>query len=294
MKKIEQYLLERYPLIWNTKLVQMLFFALCAHVFFFLWGFSRAATENPKYTYYNITELFWGTPVILTFIISLLLLVYWLMQLSKNNAFKNFYPSSPLKLFWQFIQYFIIVFACISFYISFVLGVKTYININWQGIEEVAYMFQIGFMELIKYSVISFLLTAVSIALLVLCIRITNIRTLLLTIVFSGVMSLVLGLFSIILGLSGGAEVIAWLYILTYVAIAIASISVIGQVSKLISGILINFTLLLFIPAFSATVLVLTKENIKFIPASYLSLGVALVFVAVYTPVLHKWKATPE
>ena len=39
MKKIEQYLLERYPSLWNTKIVWLLGIAFCAHLFFFLFVF---------------------------------------------------------------------------------------------------------------------------------------------------------------------------------------------------------------------------------------------------------------
>lgn len=38
--KLKKYLLENYPLIWNTKLLPMLGLAACGHVFSFCWAIS--------------------------------------------------------------------------------------------------------------------------------------------------------------------------------------------------------------------------------------------------------------
>ena len=122
MKKIEQYLLERYPSLWNTKIVWLLGIALCAHLFFFLFGFFSVNEEDFSTKYFGTIEKFFPIAFLLNFVISTLLLVGWLVQMSKNNAFKHFYPSNALKLFGQFVQYFLIVFASISFFISFVMG----------------------------------------------------------------------------------------------------------------------------------------------------------------------------
>lgn len=39
--KLKKYLLENYPLIWNTKLLPMLGLAACGHVFFLSVGLYR-------------------------------------------------------------------------------------------------------------------------------------------------------------------------------------------------------------------------------------------------------------
>ena len=44
--KTNQYLLERYPTIWNTKLVWMLSIALVLHLIFFVFGLFTLV--NPK------------------------------------------------------------------------------------------------------------------------------------------------------------------------------------------------------------------------------------------------------
>lgn len=126
--KTNQYLLERYPNIWNTKLVWMLAISFIIHlVFFFLGIFSLS---NPKSLHdYGVKYSFFSNgAVYLSVIISILLVVIWLSQMFKNNAFKSFYPTSRWGLFKQFLLYFIIVFASTSFYLSYVLGIKTYIE----------------------------------------------------------------------------------------------------------------------------------------------------------------------
>lgn len=64
-------------------------------------------------------------------VISLILLVLWLVTLFRNNAFKNFYPSSAWDLFKQFAAYAIIIFACTSFYYSYTLGLQTYLKLTY-------------------------------------------------------------------------------------------------------------------------------------------------------------------
>ncbi|GAA3654081.1 hypothetical protein [Flavivirga jejuensis] len=126
--KTNQYLLENYPIIWNTKLVWVLLSALILHILFFIFGFL--AISNPEILHeYGAGDIFFdnGT-VFISIILSILLLVTWLIFLFKNNAFKSFYPTSRQKLFKQFLIYLIITFFSTTFFISYNLGVKSYIT----------------------------------------------------------------------------------------------------------------------------------------------------------------------
>ena len=49
----------------------------------------------------------------------------------KNNAFKSFYPSSGKKLFFEFFQYFIIIFISSTFYFSYMTGFRLFINYKY-------------------------------------------------------------------------------------------------------------------------------------------------------------------
>nr|WP_321228301.1 hypothetical protein [uncultured Psychroserpens sp.] len=129
--KTNQYLLERYPTIWNARLVWMLLSALILHLIFFVFGFFTLS--NPEMLQErNVTTLFFENgSIFLSVIISILLLVAWIIYMFKNNAFKNFYPTTRLKLFGQFISYLIIIFSCTTFYLSYQYGMKAFISSNY-------------------------------------------------------------------------------------------------------------------------------------------------------------------
>lgn len=125
--KVNQYLLERYPTIWNTRLVWMLLTAFSLHLLFFLFGILTLSNPKLLQERYIGNIYFENGAVYLSIIISVLLLVGWLIFMFKNNAFKNFYPTSRFKLFGQFFSYLLIIFSCITFYLSYNYGIKSYI-----------------------------------------------------------------------------------------------------------------------------------------------------------------------
>lgn len=288
--KLKKYLLENYPLIWNTKLLPMLGLAACGHVFFFLLGYivDKGSIYERVYT---IGEEFFPLPFLLHLIVSILLLVFWLMQLSKNNAFKHFYPSNQLKLLGLYTQYFIIIFAVLTFSLSFMAGEKTHLLV----IDRPFYDAEEGTI------VQGLLIASLFISLLVLCVRITEVRTLLLTIVFSGVLSLALGMVSAFLfSIFSDANLFFLLVVWMYVAIPFIAILVVvtnlATMPKLFSGILINFSLLFFTPALYGAILLIFKEE-TFDNMPLLNYGVLLsnfLFILLYAPVLHQWRAVPE
>lgn len=126
--KINQYLLEKYPTIWNTRIVWMLLIASCIHIFFFFIGYISHSNPTSLQDYAAVNDYFKDGIVFIQLIISVLLIVGWLIMMFKNNAFKNFYPTSRWKLFSQFLQYFVIIFFSVSFYFSYMTGFKLFIN----------------------------------------------------------------------------------------------------------------------------------------------------------------------
>lgn len=139
MKKIiyktNQYLLERYPTIWNTRLVWMLLSALLLHILFFVAGFLTLT--NPELLHeYNIKDIFFKNgAVYFNIMLSILLLVGWLIYMFKNNGFKDFYPTSNTKLFGQFISYILIIYSCSTFFLSYNFGMKSYIASTYPDAE---------------------------------------------------------------------------------------------------------------------------------------------------------------
>ncbi len=125
--KINQYLLERFPTIWNTRLVWMLLAALLLHAVFFVFGVFTLSNPEMLHERYVSMIFFENGSVFLSSIISVLLIVGWLIYMFKNNAFKNFYPTTKTKLFGQFMCYLLIVFSCTTFYLSYSYGIKAFI-----------------------------------------------------------------------------------------------------------------------------------------------------------------------
>ena len=85
-----QWLLERYPLIWNTKVVWVVAISAILHVIFYVSGiFSMMDPE--VFQQYNTLDLFFNTgAVFFGMILSILIL---LIRLSSFNAFST--STSP-------------------------------------------------------------------------------------------------------------------------------------------------------------------------------------------------------
>lgn len=127
--RINQYLLERYPSIWNTRLVWMLLIALGIHILFFTGGYLTFISPASLHRrLYDFDVLNGNGAMLLAIAVTIILLVLWLVYLFKNNAFKNFYPTSRGKIFLSFFYYLVIVFACSTFHMSYMIGYKTFIN----------------------------------------------------------------------------------------------------------------------------------------------------------------------
>jgi len=135
LNTFNKYLLEKYPTIWNTKIVWMLLAALAAHIIFFVIGYLSHIDPVSLQKYSVKNDYYQDGVIFIHLIISILLLVGWLLMMFKNNSFKNFYPSSKGKLFGQFVQYFIIIFSCTTFYFSYMTGFRMFINNKYSDQE---------------------------------------------------------------------------------------------------------------------------------------------------------------
>lgn len=135
INRFNNFLLEKYPTIWNTKIVWMLLAGITVHILFFIIGYLSHIDPKSLQTS-NVTDDYFRDGIILIhLIISILMIVGWLIMMFKNNAFKNFYPNSKKKLFSQFLQYFLIIFVCTTFYFSYMIGFKMFINNKYPDAE---------------------------------------------------------------------------------------------------------------------------------------------------------------
>lgn len=127
--RINQYLLERYPNVWNTRLVWMLLIALGIHILFFTAGYlTFISPTSLHHQLYDFDVVNGNGAMLFAVAVTIILLVMWLVYLFKNNAFKSFYPTSRVKIFLSFFYYLVIVFACSTFHMSYMIGYKAFIH----------------------------------------------------------------------------------------------------------------------------------------------------------------------
>ena len=274
---MNKYLLERYPLVWNARLLPMLALASCGHIFFILLGWTAKNEDFNYYAFNAIMVDFIGIPLLLHLVISILLLVVWLLYLSRNNAFKHFYPFPEEKLFLQWILYFLIVFASVSFVLSYAI-VKGLVKYPFSNTSDVIYL--LNFLLIITFII----------ATIVYCVRITNVQILLFTIVFIGVLSIILSFI--------GNKL---LFLLVYVALVYISVSKEIHIPKKFIDIVVNTVLL-----FSFIVMYYVVDSIMenmLLDRSHdgfsnkifcVSFCLTLVFIGCYTRVIQRWKAIAD
>ncbi len=114
----------------------MLLSSAVIHLLFYGLGFIAVADVRTLHERGIVGDIFFSNGLVLfSILISVLLIVVWLIHLFKNNSFKNLYPTSRLKLFSQFLLYFIIVISSTTFYYSYNLGLKNHINLFYPDNE---------------------------------------------------------------------------------------------------------------------------------------------------------------
>ena len=341
---MKKYLLERYPLVWNTHLIWALPLILATHLFFFLWGFAMVTDENMSNYSFGLENHFEGLPMVMSFIIIVLMLVGWFIRLFKNNAFERFYPVSEWQLFRQFVIYLFIMGGILSSGLSFTIGesakvhlryTDSYIhnvlqqypkNFNFEDVERLPeaqqreyniannakdikeQLFIVGHEEEITMvATATFVLT-----LLLFAVRITSLRTVLLSIVCGGLLCLLFALlvvFILFMDIEnyGKEDILFFLLWIIYLSVLIYSTT---SSNKLQRGIAMNATLLGSFPIIVVTLFFLEERlfrrsyyydilyslwhNFDDLIILSCSILLSLVFIGLYTSVIKRWKAMPE
>ena len=340
---MKKYLLERYPAIWNIQIVWLFPLILLAHLFFFGLGFVMLSDEAMSNYYYYLGDNFKGLPMLLNFIIIVLLLVGWLIYLFRNNAFERFYPVSRWQLFWRFVVYFAVIGGIISSSFSFMAGEKakvywrytdSYIHsvlrqypedisdserekLSDDQLEEYYIAYNAShikksvFIEKFDVQIIFAIVIAFVLTILIFTVRITSLRTALLSIVFSGVLSLLLSLltmFILHISIVTIREIYVALAILWITYFLVIGLSIFLN-RKLYRGIAVNTSLFGILPIIIITFTTIAeeydwwyfleknysywydiKELIVLIGGILLSIG----FIGLYTNVIKRWRAMPE
>lgn len=123
IRKMNQFLIENYPLIWHSKSIQLFF----AGVFLWLisymtgylltnhWVMTSSGLDNLYFSSYYVSfHLIYG----------LIVLCFWAISFYKNNAFKAFYPLQRFYFIRLFVLLFVGFTLLISAYVPFNAGSK--------------------------------------------------------------------------------------------------------------------------------------------------------------------------
>ena len=92
--KIQKYLLINHPLLWNTKIVPALCFALLFHILFFVIGYVYGNVDFTDENYYR-SDFSTGVIIFFSILITILFFVVWFVYYFRNNG-KHF--TSILKI----------------------------------------------------------------------------------------------------------------------------------------------------------------------------------------------------
>ena len=109
-QSIQKKLLLKHPVLWNLRVVPAVIILVILNLLSFGFGYITEFIdfkehENGYHYENNISFIF------LTVAVSLLLLILWLVQYFKNNAFKAFYPVKPGQLYKEWILMFGLLFG---------------------------------------------------------------------------------------------------------------------------------------------------------------------------------------
>ena len=119
MKKLRQYLLVNYPVIWNTRIYIILPILLVVHFLALLLGLSRDFSYES--IFYRDIEPDFGIGMF-SVMVALSILIIWLVFYLRNNALKSLYPANSLKLMIEFCCILLITVGSVSITTSYRIG----------------------------------------------------------------------------------------------------------------------------------------------------------------------------
>ena len=122
LRKLDTYILERYPIIWHSKVIYMLFAGILMWIGYFLIGYGITDIEFLKTE--EIDEYFFESATLgFHCFLTIILLTVWALYFFKKNAIRHYYP---LKRFY-FSKLFIVIqlgmLPIVSVYLPFNYGI---------------------------------------------------------------------------------------------------------------------------------------------------------------------------
>lgn len=114
IKKINNYLLTHYPLLWNSRIVWVIAIATLLHLCFFLSGLAEITPANINH-HYGVSGIVNTSVITFSVFTSLIVVIAWLFFYLRYNAFKNFYIIDK----WHNLKQFFIILLGFIFIIPF-------------------------------------------------------------------------------------------------------------------------------------------------------------------------------
>jgi hypothetical protein len=121
MFNLQNRLLTRYPLLWNTRIVWVGSALVLIHLLFFLAGFIDFGAASFKANY-SLSSIISAGMVTFSILCSLVLLVCWLVFYLRNNAYKKFYIIDKYHLSKEFFIITLVLVFAINFFESYKWG----------------------------------------------------------------------------------------------------------------------------------------------------------------------------
>lgn len=106
--KIQKYLLENYPLLWNIRIFPVGLTVILLNLIFFGLGYALTDTTFIKGDYYTDYSDSLGLLYFTSVVISIILFILWLVLYFRNNALKVYYPRRTSHVLLEWLICFII------------------------------------------------------------------------------------------------------------------------------------------------------------------------------------------
>lgn len=111
IKRLNQYLLTNYPVIWNLKLVPLSLLIVAALLCLFIIGY--VTTNNTIDNGNSIFEISYYLIYAGSILAAILIFIFWLVQYNKYNGLKAHYPRSAKSLYVEWLLIFVLCsFIC--------------------------------------------------------------------------------------------------------------------------------------------------------------------------------------
>ncbi len=105
LKKLDLFLLEKFPLLWHTKLLYACFFSVVTSLLFYLWGFVFTNESNIIRLSGNL-YFEKSNAMLCLFILDAIFIIIWALSFYRKSAVKNLYPLQRFyftRLFCSFL-----------------------------------------------------------------------------------------------------------------------------------------------------------------------------------------------